>query len=135
MLWELPQTVLGALLLLTQLPRHRRVELLHGRVFVEVRHFGISLGKFVYWSPLFDDPARARPSNKAHEYGHCIQSIIFGPLYLLLIGIPSVSRGAYVVLHYRLKRKRWTHYYDGYPEDWADRLGAEHFGRQTWLGR
>jgi len=24
-----------------------------------------------------------------HEYGHTIQSIILGPLYLLIIGIPS----------------------------------------------
>ena len=26
---------------------------------------------------------------KVHEYGHTIQSIILGPLFLLVIGIPS----------------------------------------------
>lgn len=126
-LWELPQTLLGFAVFLTQIPRQRKLELIHGRVFVRAQTFGISLGKFVFWSDRFNDPAGRRPSNKAHEYGHCIQSIIFGPLYLITIGIPSVSRGAYKLFMRRARGVHWPHYYNGYPEDWADRLGARYF--------
>ena len=28
-----------------------------------------------------------------HEYGHTIQSLIFGPLYLIVMGIPSTLWG------------------------------------------
>ncbi len=59
-----------------------------------------------------------------HEYGHTIQSIILGPLYPLVISIPS---GLWCNLpkaaEYRRKNK--VSYYDFYPEKWADHLGGK----------
>ena len=49
---------------------------------------------------------------------------MLGPLYLPLVGVPSVSRVINSVAYHHLKRKPWTGYYKGYPEDWADRLGG-----------
>ena len=61
-----------------------------------------------------------------HEYGHCKQSFIFGPLYLLLIGLPSVIRNLWSRLLFKKKIfgeiSKW--YYSGYPENWADKLGG-----------
>lgn len=59
-----------------------------------------------------------------HEYGHTIQSVILGPLYLIVISIPSglwcnLSQAA----EYRRKNK--VSYYAFYPEKWADHLGEK----------
>lgn len=52
-----------------------------------------------------------------HEYGHCIQSRILGPLYLIVIGLPSI-------MHAWLCRCKNHSYYDFYPEKWADKLAG-----------
>jgi hypothetical protein len=33
-------------------------------------------------------------------------------------------RVAYAVAHFRKHGRRWAHYYDAYPERWADVLGG-----------
>jgi hypothetical protein len=56
-----------------------------------------------------------------HEYGHQVQSKIFGPIYLLVIGLPSIIwAGMYGVII------KPTHngYYKFFTEKWADRLGG-----------
>jgi hypothetical protein len=56
-----------------------------------------------------------------HEYGHSIQSMVLGPLYLLMIGIPSmVWAGCFK--NYRKRSKK--SYYWFYTESWADRWGG-----------
>ena len=57
-----------------------------------------------------------------HEYGHSIQSMILGPFYLPVIGIPSFLR-ANVAFLSRNWRSGRTGYYAFYPERWANRLG------------
>jgi hypothetical protein len=45
----------------------------------------ISLGMFIFtFTPHVSDRL------VRHEYGHSIQSMVLGPLYLLMIGIPSM---------------------------------------------
>ena len=62
-----------------------------------------------------------------HEHGHSKQSAIFGPFYLLLVGIPSVL---FNNLWDRCFHKSWSieerqkWYYSRYPEKWADLLGG-----------
>ena len=64
-------------------------------------------------------------TDKQHERGHRVQSRILGPLYLLVVGIPSVVRN----LIFRVKQRKYPlyklvkWYYSGYPEKWADKLG------------
>jgi hypothetical protein len=88
--WELPQQLLGFLMGLYLLMRgtlNRSDHFFKGVLFIETSSFGtdvgISLGNIVIHGP---DTAGAL---KQHEFGHCIQSRILGPFYLLLIGIPS----------------------------------------------
>ena len=73
---------------------------------------GISLGHFVYFrKPAYDKLLR-------HEAGHCRQSQILGPLYLIVVGLPSLLWAL------------WWHpgrsvpYSWFYTERWADRLGG-----------
>jgi hypothetical protein len=102
-------------------------EVNHKRIFFQVADFGVSLGNFIFWSDSDLAMIPLKPDNKQHEFGHSIQSLFFGPLYLVLVGLPSILRVVYGTIHFRLYGKRWEHYYDGYPENWADSLGAKFF--------
>ena len=124
-LWQLPQSLLALFLFLALCPtgaekRAGRVcFLFHGPPWLS----GCSLGEFIFL-PAWQ---RGNSAALAHEHGHSIQSRMLGPLYLLLVGIPSA---AFCNLWDRLfhkswppeKRRQW--YYSRYPEAWADRLGG-----------
>ena len=54
-----------------------------------------------------------------HEYGHTIQSKILGPLYLIIIGIPSIT---WAGLRRLIPSLREYSYYSFYTEKWANKL-------------
>lgn len=57
-----------------------------------------------------------------HEYGHCIQSLFLGPLFIPVIAIPSVS-WAFFPCFEKLRRRKGLSYYWLYCEKWANRIG------------
>ena len=57
-----------------------------------------------------------------HEYGHCVQSLMLGPLYLIAVGVPSY-RWANLPALRKMRRETGRSYYSVYPENWANRLG------------
>ncbi len=118
LIWEQPQTLLGALLLLSRKAFRlvERIDKSNGRVFVQSRGGGVSLGLFVFYYDAW--------GVREHEFGHTFQSRRLGPLYLLLVGIPSVSRVVYAWLYRSFSGRYWNHYFDGWPEKQADRLGG-----------
>ena len=75
--------------------------------------------------PLVSDNNSGLPRVMKHEFGHSVQSFYFGPLYLLIIGIPSISRYSKIFL--KVKKQAWQNYYKGYPENWANTLGEKHY--------
>ena len=124
--WELPQNLLGlGLWGLEHLldGRHPR-EFAQERLFLRSRRSAVSLGFFVFWAEGVTRYAILDHNTRAHEYGHTFQSRWFGPLYLPLIGIPSVMRVLYSILYREITGRRWTRYFEGYPEKWADKLGG-----------
>lgn len=132
-LWELPQNLLGLGLFGVEraVGTVRSVEWENGRLFIESKGSAVSLGTFVFWARgetrwfVLDEWTRA------HEYGHTFQSRWLGPLYLPLVGVPSVLRVVYGIAHRELTGSRWTGYFDGYPERWADRLGGVPAGARS----
>jgi len=78
----------------------------------------VSLGLFIFVPPLPDGPSRRL---KAHEYGHTIQSLILGPLYVPVILIPSLVWAGTPRLE-RRRVRRGTSYYSFYTEHWANAL-------------
>ena len=58
-----------------------------------------------------------------HELGHTIQSKILGPLYLIVIGIPSIT---YCGLRRLFPSLRKKNYYDFYTERWANNLSEKY---------
>ena len=77
------------------------------------RYTAISLGNYILARDDMDISVRL------HEKGHQIQSLYLGPLYLIVIGIPSILRMLIKIIFH--KDNAW--YYSGYPENWADNLG------------
>ena len=58
-----------------------------------------------------------------HELGHTIQSKILGPLYLIVIGIPSIT---YCGLRRLFPSLRKKNYYNFYTEKWANNLSKKY---------
>ena len=127
-LWQLPQNILALLLI-------GIYSLLWGRVesgdykgvnyiYFQRWRCGVSLGHYV----LLGDYSLERPDVLAHEYGHSRQSLILGPLYLLLIGLPSIT-GNIIDRLFHNERHGWSYekaywwYYNQPWEKWADKLG------------
>ncbi len=124
-LWQLPQNLLGFMLYqkLKRRNQVKQVEFQKNRWFIHAEE-AVSLGWFVFWNIDYHDQIfDLTIVNKEHEYGHSLQSAIFGPFYLLVIGLPSFCRVQYAYYYYRKNGQKWKGYYHGYPEKWADQLG------------
>ena len=115
--WQLPQNLLG-LVFGWFLKGKRRIPGFPG-IPMAVRiigarnmYGGLSLGNFVYVRPPVYEKMIM------HEYGHCIQSRLLGPFYLIVVGIPSLLWALW------WHPGRRVSYYSFYTERWADRLGG-----------
>lgn len=116
--WGILQNVTGlAVLLLNARGRHY---LYNGAVVTvwRIRRGSMSLGMFIFLSE------GAGERTLVHEFGHSVQSVILGPLYLLVIGLPSLLWcGLPMFCNYR--KRSGCSYYTFYPERWADWLGEK----------
>ena len=112
-IWQLPQNMVGLLFLLFMHPCSLVEKRNRCNVYMSIRMSGgISLGRYVFMSPVL---SMNRVSIRHEADGHGTQSLYLGPLYLIVIGIPSIIwAGIY----------KWTSkdYYWFYTERWADKL-------------
>ena len=120
--WGILQNALGFLLYLYE---HRGVaELFHGAIITRRRGQGsVSLGIFIFLGKsVIEDSYGAKL--KVHEYGHTIQSALLGPLYLPVIGLPSlIWNRAFMRKHRGALKANAPHYFDFWPERNANFLG------------
>jgi hypothetical protein len=133
-IWQLPQNLVGLILLgwykLTKddlRVYHKR----NGRTYYATCGMpsGISLGNYIimkweYWDESMD-----------HEYGHSIDSRRMGPIYLVLIGIPSICGNIYDrIFHKKWKYSKSARWYYNQPwERSADKNGK--VDREAYLKR
>lgn len=120
--WGILQTLIGAIVFLCVCSnRHKYI---NGVVVTEIPgHWGaIAIGMFVFVDSLpesnIDDYFTI-----IHEYGHTVQSLILGPVWLLVIGLPSLLWAGFGD-NYR--RTHGVSYYDFYTEKWANILGKKY---------
>ena len=114
-LWQLPQNLLG-LLLVTILKPESCCTFDGYRLYYASRmRGGISLGQYVV---IHDQMKDFTGRTENHEMGHSRQSLYLGPLYLIAIGLPSLLWAAW------WNRYRGVSYYSFYTEKWADYLGG-----------
>ena len=113
--WGLPQTLVGAMVWLASgRPSHHAYRA--AVVTNWSRNAGLSLGPFVFL------PRYSSRRLLVHEYGHTVQSLLLGPLYLPVIVLPSLM-WAGVPAFNRMRRRRHLSYYALYTERWANWLG------------
>ena len=117
-IWQLPQNIAGFVFVLVLRPE-RRFPFGDGdrlaRLYYGSRmRGGISLGQYIVVNDRYKD---YKGETEKHEYGHYLQSRYLGPLYLLVIGLPSILWAAW------WNGSRGVSYYSFYTEKWADRLG------------
>lgn len=128
--WGILQTLLGLIVFLCHL--RDRHYFYHGAVITEWKsRSSVSLGLFVFVTaePVFYNKLKRAHTMqelfarlRVHEYGHTIQSLILGPAYLIVIGIPSSLWG--FLPHLQRKRKaQQLSYFSFFTEKWANRLG------------
>ena len=126
--WGILQTFLGFLVYI----RHIKCKHFwyHGAlVTIWDSKSSVSLGLFVFVTaePFFAKKYEGRiPVEElsdrllVHEYGHTIQSLLLGPLYLILMGIPSTVWG---FLGSRIRKEKQIPYGAFFTEKWANQLG------------
>lgn len=125
--WGIVQTCGGMLLFLRFIKAPH--EMYHGAIYTKWNlNQGISLGLFIF-TPDKEEEWRRRMA--VHEYGHTWQSLLLGPFYLVLVGIPSIvwCRSEKCI---RLRREKNLPYSCFYTERWADRLGER---MEAWMKR
>lgn len=112
--WCFPQNLvgLGVLIYHRCIKQGKRQKSKDGIVHFSTNEFGgCSLGYFVFITST-------NLTDIHHEWGHQLQSLLLGPLYLLLIGLPS---GLCCFLN--LAENKYKYY--SYPwEAWADKWGG-----------
>lgn len=125
LIWELPQNIAGAFYFI-----------IHGvfaktfiiddedsfEMYSDKQKGGVSLGVFrIYKAKYYKSSAYYVKLKRMHEKGHRQQSKILGPLYLIIIGLPSLI---WATLHSFCKPISKIDYYWFYTEKWADKIGG-----------
>jgi len=120
--WGLPQNLAGGAAYLLLRKKYKQERFHYGFVtYVSAKNFGgVSLGLFIFMNP--DRPEPWLHDTRIHEYGHTIQSLLLGPLYFLVIGIPSSVWCNFPPL-VKYRKENNVSYYKLYCESWANRWG------------
>lgn len=136
--WGILQTALGAVVFMRNF--HDRHYFYHGAIITEWKNnASVSLGMFVFvteepffYEKLKNDHTKEELSRRllVHEYGHTIQSLILGPLYLIVIGIPSTLWG-FLPYCNKKREKEQLSYFSFYTESWANSLGEKVTGEKS----
>ncbi len=132
--WGGFQTFIGFIVLLFNLKRKHYFY--HGAIITEWKKcFSASLGLFIFMS-VYHPKEKRKPHEDTylkilvHEYGHTIQSLLLGPLYMILIWVPSFIWFKNSRLRKRREEKNIS-YFSFYTEKWADFIGEKVTGEKT----
>lgn len=115
-LWLLPQNICAGVYLWFLMWQNSLIsycEYKDAKVYVKNTSGSVTLGSYIFLSP------KATEHTMKHEYGHTRQSMMLGPLYLIIIGIPSILWAA---THKTLAPSKPYDWF--YTERWADELGS-----------
>ena len=123
-LWQFPQNLCG--IIYRSISENNRISVVEtydsrsvgAKVYLQKANGGISLGKYI----LINQDCIDEEIVIKHECGHVKQSKILGPLYLLVIGIPSILHAwlnNYIVCCWKNGEYNYFHFY---TEKWANKL-------------
>ena len=116
--WQLPQNIIGScyyIIIRKDITETIKPDNAGYSLYLKKTKGGISLGKYVFAHAYSYDLEFVMK----HEVGHNIQSRMLGPLYIIIIGIPSFL---WAMMHKKLFHNK--DYYWFYTERWANKLAG-----------
>lgn len=122
--WGLSVNVVGgiAYLICTKVLKFRHQKFGHAYiVYVPWKSGGLSMGLFIF----IKDREDVNPwsyNTRIHEYGHTWQCLLLGPLYYIVIALPSVIWCNFFA---KYRKKNNVSYYWLYCENWANIWGQK----------
>lgn len=117
-IWQLPQNLLGMLYkdcISDDIITRVNCDATDYECYLTRNGGGVTLGRYIFINQNYKDLSNVI----LHEIGHTKQSRMLGPLYLIIIGIPSISWAGLRRLIPALKK---INYYSLYTENWANKL-------------
>lgn len=121
--WGLPVNIVGGIMFLICKALGRR----HQRfgysfiTYIPWNAGGVSLGLFIFMKDQHKSETWTY-NTRIHEYGHTWQCLLLGPLYFIVVAIPSAFWCN--VLDKARKKNNWS-YYKLYCEHWANLWGQK----------
>lgn len=123
--WGILQNILGGLLCLFLFLKDPKAKhgYYHGAIVTPWKQGkgSMGLGMFIFFghqgSPETEEVM-------VHEWGHTVQSVILGPLFVFVIGLPSLI-WAYTPCFVKLRKNKGIPYTDLYCEKWASGMGEK----------
>lgn len=125
--WGLPVNLVGgiAYFICTVILKRRHQKFGHARiVYLPWKSGGLSMGLFIF----VKDNASTEEwtyNTRIHEYGHTWQCLLLGPLYYLVVALPSVI---WCNCFAGYRKKNNVSYYKLYCEAWANAWGQKASG-------
>lgn len=122
-IWQLPQNLLGVLWkkvkkssIITEVSNND-IKSVNAKAYLVRAGGAVTLGKYIFIGQTYRDQGMII----RHECGHVKQSKILGPLYLIIIGVPSILH-AWLNDYIGCCSKHKEGYYHWYTEKWANNL-------------
>lgn len=85
---------------------------------------GLSMGLFIFMKANHQSETWTF-NTRVHEYGHCWQCLLLGPLYYLVVALPSAI---WCQFFQKYREKNNVSYYKLYCESWANAWGQKFSG-------
>ena len=125
-IWQLPQNIVGLFVIFFTNPE-KKVKMDNGNMLYIASNMsgGISLGRYSIIDSKYtrscktDEDIKNLDVSKHEALGHGTQSRYLGPLYLLVIGLPSII---WAWMYGTIIPYTKNGYYVFYTEKWADKL-------------
>ena len=122
--WCLPVNIVGlvAFLICTKIKGYKWQKFGYANiVYVPWNQGGLSMGLFIFMRE--NHPNKEWTYNtRIHEYGHTWQCLLLGPLYDIVVAIPSA---VWCNLFAKYREKNNVSYYKLYCESWANSWGEK----------
>ena len=116
--WEAPQVIVGAVVKLIYIRYGSREVETYKQGVCQIQNWGMSSGVSLGWWQFTSKYATV--TTASHEVAHSIESVALGPLFLVLIGLPSIL-WAGIIHPYFMSDKS---YYWFYTERITDRIAG-----------
>ena len=117
------QNLIGLIMLAVYKSQGAKSEWYHNALitYIEKENFGgVSLGMFIFVNAKIEGDRLH--DIKIHEYGHTVQTMILGPLWLFVIGLPSII-WCNLPVFVKMRKEKNVSYYWFYCEGWSNLCG------------